>query len=119
MREICSRIAIVSPSRFRLKVAMLTDNWTRVLFEAIDDAVFVHDEDGHILEANPAACRRLGYTRDELLQLRTRDIDAPEFAAGFKSRLQSQLQQGGIRCEGVHRTKDGRHIAVDINTSAI
>jgi PAS domain S-box-containing protein len=93
--------------------------WTQVLFEAIDDAVFVHDEQGNILDANPAASRRLGYTREELLQLNTREIDAPEFAAGFKSRLESQLQTGHMRCEGVHRTKDGRHIMVDINTSAI
>jgi two-component system, NtrC family, sensor kinase len=98
---------------------MQASNWTRVLFEAIDDAVFVHDAEGNILEANPAACRRLGYTREELLRLNTRDIDDPEFAAGFTTRLQSQLATGGIRCEGVHRTKDGRRIDVDINTSAI
>src|SRR5262245_8075204 len=98
---------------------MHASNWTRVLFEAIDDAVFVHDEQGNILDANPAACRRLCYTREELLHLNTRDIDDPEFAAGFESRLQSQLASGGIQCEGVHRTKDGRRIDVDINTSKI
>src|SRR5271155_887409 len=90
-------------------------NWTRVLFEAIDDAVFVHDEEGNILEANPAACRRLGYTRDELLRLKTCDIDAPEFAEGFPNRLQMQKSRGGMRCEGTPQTKDGRRIAVDIN----
>lgn len=98
---------------------MHASNWQRVLFEAIDDAVFVHDELGNILDANPAACRRLGYTREELLRLNTRDIDDPEFASGFHNRLQSQLEQGGMRCEGVHRTKDGRRIDVDINTSKI
>ena len=98
---------------------MPSQNWTRTLFEAIDDCVFVHDEHGRILDANPAACRRLGYTRDELLTLTTRDIDAPEFAAGFTERLATQKQAGRMRCEGVHRTKDGRRIIVDINTSAI
>ena len=94
-------------------------SWTQVLFEAIDDAVFVHDERGNILDANPAACRRLGYSREELLRLSTRDIDDPDFAAGFQNRLQSQLATGGIRCEGAHRTKDGRLIHVDINTTAV
>src|ERR1019366_7236796 len=98
---------------------MSAGSWTRVLFEAIDDAVFVHDEQGNILEANPAASRRLGYSREELLRLNTRDIDDPEFAAGFQGRLESQLQTGGVRCEGIHHTKDGRRIHVDINTSAI
>jgi PAS domain S-box-containing protein len=94
-------------------------DWGLALFEGIDDAVFVHDLQGRILEANPAACQRLGYSRDELLQLNTRDIDAPEFAAGFGERLQQQLAAGQFRCEGRHRTKDGRIIPVDINTSAI
>jgi two-component system, NtrC family, sensor kinase len=94
-------------------------SWTQVLFEAIDDAVFVHDEQGNILEANPAASRRLGYSHDEFLRLNTRDIDEPQFADGFENRLQSQRQTGGTRFEGVHRTKDGRLISVDINTSVI
>src|SRR5439155_4034444 len=98
---------------------MPASSWTEVLFEAIDDAVFVHDEQGNILDANAAASRRLGYTREELLRLNTRDIDDPEFAAGFQSRLRSQMQTGVMRCEGIHRTKDGKRIHVDINTSAI
>ena len=89
------------------------------LFDGIDDAVFVHDQNGNILEANPAACRRLGYSRDQLLTLNTSDIDDPEFAAGFQERLETQLHEGTFRCEGRHRTKDGRLIPVDINTSAI
>ena len=93
--------------------------WAQALFEGIDDCVFVHDLQGRILEVNPAACQRLGYTREELLRMTTRDIDAPEFAAGFGDRLQHQLAAGQFRCEGRHRTKDGRIIPVDINTSAI
>src|SRR5436309_667827 len=55
----------------------MTSSWTQVLFEAIDDAVFVHDEQGNILDANSAASRRLGYTHDELLRLNTRVNEFP------------------------------------------
>ena len=79
----------------------------------------MHDRDGNILEVNAAACRRLGYTREELLRLNTRDIDDPDLAAGFEARLRTQLSSGNLRCEGRHRTKDGRLVDVDINTSAI
>jgi PAS domain S-box-containing protein len=95
------------------------DGLARALLDAIDDALFIHDLSGRILEANHAACQRLGYTRDEMLQLTTRDIDDPAFARGFEDRLSQQLNRGQFRCEGRHRTKDGRLIAVDINTSAI
>ncbi len=91
----------------------------RALFEGIEDAIFVHSLDGHILDANPSACRRLGYTREELLQLTTSDIDEPGFATGFEDRLQRQLRDGHLRIEGRHRTKGGRVMPVDINTSTI
>src|ERR1700681_2588950 len=97
----------------------ISGDWTRVLLEVIDDPVFVHDLAGRILEANPAACRRLGYTREEMLRLTTRDIDEPEFAAGCKDRLQAQMHKGCFRCEGRHRTKDVRIIPVDINTCSV
>jgi len=97
----------------------IRDRRARDLFEAIDDAVFVHDLEGRILDANPAACRRLGYSQEEFLHLTTRDIDAPEFAGDFKHRLKQQLASGRLTCEGRHRTKDGRIIPVDINTSTI
>ena len=91
----------------------------RILFDGIEDAVFVHAPDGRILDANHAAGRLLGYTHDELLAMTTRDIDEPEFAAGYEERLQSQLARGHLSCEGRLMTKDGRVIPVDINSSTI
>jgi len=91
----------------------------RALFEGIDDVVIVHDHEGRILDANPAALRRFGYTRDELLRLSTRDVDAPGFAEGFEERLEQQLEQGNVRFEGRHITKDGRVIPVEMSTSKI
>lgn len=91
----------------------------RALFEGINDAVFVHDLDGRILEANPAATRLLGYSHDEFLALTTQQIDAEEFAGGFKERLGRQLEEGHLACDGRHRAKDGRVIPVEINTSRI
>ena len=91
----------------------------RALFDGIHDAVFVHDQEGRILDANPAACRQLGYTREELLAMNTSQIDAPEFASGFSERLSRQLHEGILRCEGEHRTKSGRMIPVEVTTSTI
>ena len=91
----------------------------RALFDGIHDAVFVHDQEGRILDANPAACRQLGYTREELLGMTTSQIDVPEFAAGFQERLRQQLHEGTLTCEGLHRTKSGRIIPVEVTTSTI
>jgi two-component system, NtrC family, sensor kinase len=91
----------------------------RALFDGIHDAVFVHDQEGRILDANPAACRQLGYTKAELLAMNTSQIDSPEFAAGFSERLTCQLHEGILRCEGEHQTKSGRMIPVEVTTSTI
>ena len=71
----------------------------RALFEGIEDSVFVHDLQGRILDANPAASRRLGYTREEFLELTTADVDDPEFSAGYDDRLRFAARTGafGVR----------------------
>ena len=92
----------------------------RELFEGIDDAIFVHDMQANILDVNEVACRRLGYTREELLKMKITEIDAPGFAEGFAERLQQQLTRGSLsQIEGKQMTKDGREIFIDVNTKLI
>lgn len=90
------------------------------LFEQIEDAITIHDDEANILEVNEAACRRLGYSREELLRMKTTDIDAPDYAAGFKDRLARQFADGKLgNISGVHITKDGQRILIDVNSRAI
>jgi PAS domain S-box-containing protein len=89
------------------------------LFEGIHDAAFIHDETGRILSCNSAACEHFGYSCEELHGMNVRDVDAPEFATGFEQRLQEQLANGSYACEGLHVTKAGERIPVDITTSLI
>ena len=49
----------------------------REIFEASEDAVFVHDWDtGAILDANPQACASYGYSLEEFRKLRLADISS-------------------------------------------
>ncbi|MHC5538877.1 PAS domain-containing sensor histidine kinase [Singulisphaera rosea] len=91
----------------------------RALFEGMHDPLIVHSPEGRILDINPAACRLLGYSREELLGMSTGDIDAPEFASGYRDRLEVQLRFGHLAFEGAHRTKLGRIVPVDINSATI
>ena len=91
----------------------------RALLEGIEDVVIVHDFDGRILDANPAALKRFGYSREELLELNTRQVDAPDFAQGYEDRLEEQVEHGRARFEGRHITRDGRIIPVEMTTSKI
>jgi PAS domain S-box-containing protein len=91
----------------------------RTLYNAISDAVVVHEvrEDGppgRFLEANSVACERLGYTRDELLQMSPVDIDAPDTGVDVKSIGLRVLAGESVIFEQVHLAKDGRRIPVEI-----
>jgi PAS domain S-box-containing protein len=90
-------------------------DWGRVLFDGLDDAVLVHDLKGQVLDANLAACRRLGYAREELLRLTTHEIDDPTSAAG----LAHPLPRGEDHCESRVRARDGHLVPVAIRRSAI
>jgi len=92
----------------------------RALYNQIDDAIFIHDQESNILDVNQTACDRLGYSRDELLRMKTIDIDAPDYGSKFSERLERQLGEGKLHdISGIHVTKDGRHIPVHVNSRAI
>ncbi len=119
IRGLRSTVRDVTTAKLTEAALVASERRVRALLDGIQDAVFVHDMDGHILDANPAACRRLGYTRDEFLLLSTRDIDAPETGQGYANRLDHQVREGSLAFEGRHVTKQGKPVPVDINTSLI
>jgi PAS domain S-box-containing protein len=98
-----------------------TEEWYRLLFDNVSDAVFVHygpDETklpGTFIEANDIACQRLGYTREEFLKMRPSDIDAPETIHNIPAMMERLLKEKHVLWEGVHLSKDGRRIPVEIH----
>ncbi|HLY24816.1 MAG TPA: PAS domain S-box protein, partial [Aggregatilineales bacterium] len=92
----------------------------RQLFDQINDAILIHDVEGHIMDVNQVACRRLGYTRNEMLQMTTAEIDAPEYAAHMAVCLQQLLSEGrSNNIQSAHRTRNGDQIIVDVDATVI
>ncbi len=91
----------------------------RLLFENIQDAVILIEIDsagtpGRIREVNETACRRLGYSREELLRLSVSDIDPSLTSEDWKMFI-SQLKVEGVNTfERIRRAKDGTLIPVEI-----
>ena len=91
----------------------------RLLFNSIDDALFVHEGPrdglpGRFMEVNDTACRRLGYTKEELLQMSPPDIDTPETVAALPPIMEKLMREGQTAWEGMHVTREGRRIPVEI-----
>jgi PAS domain S-box-containing protein len=91
----------------------------RLLFNGITDAVYVHevtvDKPGKFFAVNETACRMLGYTEKEFLQMEVKDIDLPEQAANIPAIQENLFRNGSALFETCHVAKDGRKIPVEIN----
>ncbi len=83
------------------------------------DAVFWLSPDGRLVYANHAACRRLGYTREELLSMTVHDID-PNFPAEvWPDHWEELKQRGSFTFESLHRAKDGTTFPVEITVNYV
>ncbi len=93
----------------------------RLLFNSVSDAIFVHEvmpdasATGRFIEVNDRACHYLGYSREELLQMSVPQIDAPETLADVPAILRKLFEEGRATWEGIHVSKDGRKIPVEIS----
>ena len=75
-----------------------------------DIILFIRPADGRILEANAAACRQYGYSRDELLGLGVFDLGV----GGARQWIERRTERG-IVFEAVHRRKDGSAFPVEVS----
>ncbi|HEX8987689.1 MAG TPA: PAS domain S-box protein [Rhodocyclaceae bacterium] len=120
------RVAGMVAERTRMELSLRrNEEWFRQVFDASGDAIFVidlrHDGTlGRIVEVNETACRRLGYSRAELLRMTPDDINAPEHGTARDPQFLQKLKADGqIRIERVHIARDGRHIPVEINVHLV
>jgi len=88
----------------------------RLLAEHTQDIVlFVQRTDGRILEANEAAVRTYGYSREELLSLSVQDLRA----SGTERLTTAQMDEAdskGILFETFHHRKDGSLFPVEVSS---
>ena len=88
----------------------------RELIDQAADIVLKADLQGQIIQANVAATRLLGYSNKELLQMNLSDLFEPDILV--KKPLRYDLMEAGltILAERVFRSKDGRHIPIEMNS---
>lgn len=97
--------------------ARTTEARYRAVFSGVGDAILVADEQGHYLDANPAAEDLLGYSREELLARSIPDLAARDAAWNVAAYAQL-LTHGMWRDELELVRKDGRVIPVETLVTA-
>ena len=88
----------------------------RTLFDSANDAILIQrNTDGRILEANAAACRHFGYSREELLETSIKQLDGHHDDGFVRDRIAELLERGEILFETTAVRKDGHSFPVEIN----
>ena len=91
----------------------------RFTIDKSSDAAFWLDKDAKFSYVNEAACRFMGYTKEELLTMGVQDID-PDFPADVWSQHWQELKEKRtLVFESRHKARDGRIIPVEITANFV
>ncbi len=91
--------------------------FTQFAVDHLTTPMYWLDSNLRIIRVNQAACRALGYTEEELLQMSILDID-PIYSREKADQVWAVMKQTeSLRLESLHKTKDGRIFPVEIVSS--
>jgi PAS domain S-box-containing protein len=79
----------------------------RAYIDHAPSGLFVLDENGQYVDANPAACRISGYDREELLRMGVGDLTTAEAADGSRATFGRIKDEGAIEADWPLRRKSG------------
>lgn len=86
----------------------------RTFVDQAEDAFFLHDEEGRILDVNRNACVQLGYTRSELLAMHVWDVADGVVREEAIARWHRARSGSGETINCRHRRKDGSVLDVEL-----
>jgi PAS domain S-box-containing protein len=86
----------------------------RALFEASPEGILLGNRFDTYIDANPAICRMLGYTRDELLTMRSSDVVLPADRRRMEDVLDRIERDGIYRGDWTFGRKDGSEFQAEV-----
>ncbi|MGD9100107.1 MAG: PAS domain S-box protein, partial [Anaerolineae bacterium] len=90
---------------------------TQFSIDRAGDAAFWMDSEANLFYVNDAACRSLGYSREELLSMTVHDID-PDFPQkDWPEHWRQIKQRNSFTLESRHRAKSGKVFPVEIRVN--
>jgi PAS domain S-box-containing protein len=87
----------------------------RSIFESVNDAIWILDPAGYLLQVNAVAAELLGYTREAMCGKHVSEFLSPDEAAEVSARLGHIRERGEAMFEIEHLRKDGTRLPVEVN----
>ncbi|MGZ4316913.1 MAG: PAS domain S-box protein [Gaiellaceae bacterium] len=108
----------VTDERRVQEVVRQSEQQFRALFETALDAIVTLDDEGRLIDVNPAACELFGRTREELLELPAEALVPEEARAKLARNFAEFLALGQIHEERVYLHSSGKRRIVDVSARA-
>ncbi len=90
-----------------------------VLFHYSNDAIFLHDLEGNIIDVNRRALEQFGYTRSEILKLKISELHPIDELEKSKRAFKEISKKGIIRFEISFKKKNGKIFLAEVSSSLI
>lgn len=100
------------------RIKQAEERW-HLVFRQASDAVFLHDMEGKILDANPAASCLTGYSREELLSMYVQDLHVPQERILSESELAKAGEGEFFGFTGTALSKDGTQKKVAVTATIL
>ena len=91
---------------------------TEYSVEHAEGMIFWLNSEGNMIFANDAMCEKLGYTREELMNMSIYDTD-PNMPKPWSEHWERMKQKKTHTIEGFKRAKDGRIIPVEVTSNYV
>ena len=121
LRQVNERLEAEVAERRRVEEAVKkSEEKYRTLFEHASDAIILSDESDRIVDVNQRLSDLLGYTREELLNMCIKDLQAPEVRLPSGGVAKGEYKLFGNRpFEALDVHKDGTRIPIEVTTSKL
>ncbi len=117
--ELAANVALLREELAERQRAEEALRLTRFTIDHSSDSIFWIREDATFADVNAAACRRLGYAREELLSLRVSDVDPDRSPESWPRHWEELRGSGAATFPARHRRKDGSVIDVEVSANFI
>ena len=92
----------------------------REYFENAKDAIYVHDLNGLYIMVNKAGEELIGYTRDEILQMRISDVVPRKYLDEIHTRLKMKLADHSLTIYEIEAIrKDGSRVPIEVSSRLV
>lgn len=96
-----------------------SEEYYRSLFEHSNDAVFIYDFEGKIIDVNNKACDMLGYSKEELLKIPFLGLYTDEELTRSREAFKTEEKTCSVRFESKFKKSNEQEIDVEISSSVV